>query len=70
MQTFDQSLFHLLQAGLITNEEALRNATNPDEFRMRTAGILSSDDAVKDIERIGNVSTTNKARTEGKEVKV
>jgi len=42
MQTFDQSLFHLYQSGLITLEEALRNASNADEFRMRISGILSS----------------------------
>src|SRR5215216_7537345 len=30
MQTFDQSLFHLVQSGLITMEEALHNATNVD----------------------------------------
>ena len=36
MQTFDQSLFHLLQSGLISMEEALHNASNADEFRMRT----------------------------------
>src|SRR5713101_1596151 len=35
MQTFDQSLFHLFQKGLITLEEAVHNATNPDEFKMR-----------------------------------
>ena len=46
MQTFDQSLFHLFQSGLISMEEALHNATNPDEFRMRTSGILSSDQAI------------------------
>src|SRR5918994_4293650 len=46
MQTFDQSLFHLLQSRLISQEEALHNATNPDEFRMRTAGILSSEQAI------------------------
>ncbi|MEP6819353.1 MAG: type IV pilus twitching motility protein PilT [bacterium] len=46
MQTFDQSLFHLVQAGLITMEEALHNATNVDEFRMRSAGILSSEQAI------------------------
>ena len=46
MQTFDQSLFHLVQAGLITIEEALHNATNVDEFRMRSAGILSSEQAI------------------------
>ena len=43
MQTFDQSLFHLLQSGMISLEEALNNATNPDEFRMRVSGIYSRD---------------------------
>jgi twitching motility protein PilT len=43
MQTFDQSLFHLLQSGLITLEESLHNATNPDEFKMRVSGIYSAD---------------------------
>jgi twitching motility protein PilT len=46
MQTFDQSLFHLFQSGLISMEEALHNATNPDEFRMRVSGILSADQAI------------------------
>jgi twitching motility protein PilT len=46
MQTFDQSLFHLLQSGLITQEEALHNATNPDEFKMRVSGIYSKDDTL------------------------
>jgi twitching motility protein PilT len=41
MQTFDQSLFQLFQTGLITLEEAVHNATNPDEFKMRVSGILS-----------------------------
>src|SRR5437870_3282957 len=46
MQTFDQSLFHLFQSGLISLEEALRNASNADEFRMRVSGILSSEQAM------------------------
>ena len=46
MQTFDQSLFHLLQADLISQEEALHNATNPDEFKMRVSGIYSKDDTL------------------------
>jgi twitching motility protein PilT len=46
MQTFDQSLFHLFQSGLITLEEALRNASNADEFRMRVAGIMSAEQAL------------------------
>jgi twitching motility protein PilT len=46
MQTFDQSLFHLLQSRLITQEEALHNATNADEFKMRVSGIYSKDDTL------------------------
>ncbi|HEX5884039.1 MAG TPA: hypothetical protein VFY67_05795, partial [Pyrinomonadaceae bacterium] len=46
MQTFDQSLFHLLQSRLITVEEALHNASNPDEFKMRVSGIYSADDTL------------------------
>ncbi len=58
MQTFDQSLFHLHQSGLITMEEALRGASNPDEFRLRMAGIHSAaDQAKEEMERIGNVSS-------------
>ena len=45
MQTFDQSLFRLLQAGLISLEEAMNNASNPDEFKMRVQGIYSRDTA-------------------------
>ncbi len=46
VQTFDQSLFQLFQSGLISIEEALHNASNADEFRMRCAGILSSEQAI------------------------
>ncbi|MEP0774461.1 MAG: type IV pilus twitching motility protein PilT [Acidobacteriota bacterium] len=44
MQTFDQSLFMLYKAGMITLEEALRSATNPDELRLRVQGIRSTAD--------------------------
>ncbi len=47
MQTFDQSLFNLFQSGLISLNEALRNASNADEFRMRVSGILSSEQAME-----------------------
>src|SRR6476620_10245858 len=43
IHTFDQSLFRLLQSGLISVEEAMNNASNPDEFRMRVSGIYSRD---------------------------
>jgi twitching motility protein PilT len=49
MQTFDQSLFHLLQSGLISTEEALHNATNPDEFKLRVQGIYSKDDTLTNM---------------------
>ena len=49
MQTFDQSLFHLLQSRHITLEEALHNATNPDEFKMRVSGIFSSDHSITNL---------------------
>jgi twitching motility protein PilT len=60
MQTFDQSLFNLFQSGLITLEEALRGASNPDEFRLRVSGIRSaSDQAREDMERVTTLSNTS-----------
>ncbi len=47
MQTFDQSLYDLYTQGLITLEEALVNSTNPDEFKLRIAGISSTADAAR-----------------------
>lgn len=44
MQTFDQSLYLLYKNGLITLEEALRRATNPDEFKLKIQGIQSTSD--------------------------
>jgi len=45
MQTFDQSLMSLLKSGLITYEEALRQATNPDDFALRVSGISGTSDS-------------------------
>jgi twitching motility protein PilT len=45
MQTFDQSIFQLYKKELITLEEALRRATNPDEFRLKIQGIESTAEA-------------------------
>lgn len=60
MQTFDQSLFYLYQSGLINLEEALRGSTNPDEFRLRLAGIQNTTTIAKEeMERqsgVGQVS--------------
>src|SRR5512133_2275306 len=45
MQTFDQSLMALLKAGLITYEEALRQATNADDFALRVSGVSGTSDS-------------------------
>ena len=44
MQTFDQSLWDLFQAGLISYETALENASNADDFKLRMQGISSTAD--------------------------
>jgi twitching motility protein PilT len=41
MQSFDQSFFRLCKDGIVTVEEAERNVTNVEEFRMRMRGITS-----------------------------
>ena len=48
MQTFDQSIFGLLQNGLVTYEEALRWASKVDEFKMRVQGISGTGDEARD----------------------
>lgn len=45
MQTFDQSLMGLFRKGMITYEEALRNATNPDDFALKVSGISATSEA-------------------------
>jgi twitching motility protein PilT len=45
MQTFDQSLYFLLQQGLITVEEALKRATNVGEFKLKLEGVASTGDS-------------------------
>ncbi len=39
MQTFDQSLYQLYKNGLITLDEAMRRASNPDEFKLKIQGV-------------------------------
>jgi twitching motility protein PilT len=48
MQTFDQSLYDLHTHGLITLDAALANSSNPDEFKLRLAGIRSAADGARD----------------------
>jgi twitching motility protein PilT len=44
MQTFDQSLMHLVKQDLVTYDEALRHVSNPDDFALRFRGIASTSD--------------------------
>ena len=48
MQTFDQSLYFLYKQGLITLEEAMRRASNPDEFKLKIQGIQSTSDIARE----------------------
>ena len=48
MQTFDQSIFSLYQRGLVDYGEALRWASNPDEFKLKVQGISSTSDVARD----------------------
>src|SRR5436190_4359852 len=48
MQTFDQSIFYLFQQKLISYEEALRWASNVDEFKLKVQGISTTADMSRD----------------------
>jgi twitching motility protein PilT len=48
MQTFDQSIFGLYANGWITLDEALRSASNVDEFKLKVQGISTTVDAARD----------------------
>jgi twitching motility protein PilT len=48
MQTFDQSIFGLYQQGFVSLEEALRWASNVDEFKLKVQGISTTGDASRD----------------------
>jgi twitching motility protein PilT len=48
MQTFDQSIFWLYERKLVTQDEALRWASNQDEFKLRLQGISTTADMARD----------------------
>jgi twitching motility protein PilT len=57
MQTFDQSIFSLYQQGLVTLDEALRWASNVDEFKLRVQGISTTAEMARDEMAQRNVGT-------------
>jgi twitching motility protein PilT len=48
MQTFDQSIFGLYQQQLVTYDEALRWASNVDEFKLKVQGISTTSEEARD----------------------
>ncbi len=50
MQTFDLSLLDLYKKGLITYDEALMTASNPDDFALKVRGIQSTSDIAAEEE--------------------
>ncbi len=52
MQTFDQALMDLVKREIITYQEALRQSSNPDDFKLKFSGIDSTSDSTwSDFER-------------------
>jgi twitching motility protein PilT len=48
MQSFDQSIYSLYSQGLITYDEALRWASNVDEFKLKVQGVSMTSDLARD----------------------
>ena len=48
MQTFDQSIFSLFEQGHVELEEALRWASNVDDFKLKVQGISTTGEMAKD----------------------
>jgi twitching motility protein PilT len=48
MQTFDQSIFGLYQQGFVSLEEALRWASNIDEFKLKVQGIATTSEMTRE----------------------
>ena len=66
MQTFDQSLFFLYEKRFISYEEALKWASNPDEFKLKKIGIQSTKDmSQQEIEkRMSDIGQTEGPESE------
>jgi twitching motility protein PilT len=59
MQTFDQSIFGLYEKGYVSYEEALRWATNIDEFKLKVQGIQTTADTAREkMARETNMANT------------
>jgi twitching motility protein PilT len=60
MQTFDQAIFSLFEQQLVTYDEALRWASNKDEFKLKVQGISTTADETRD-QMARSLNTGNRA---------
>ena len=66
MQTFDQSIFALYQQGFVTLDEALRWASNVDDFKLKVQGIATTAELSRDeMARSGGISQSDIIRFGG-----
>jgi twitching motility protein PilT len=67
MQTFDQSLYFLYSKGMISYDEALKWASNPDEFKLKKIGVQSTKEmSMEEMEkRISDISGVEEGEGEG-----
>ncbi|WP_020677076.1 type IV pilus twitching motility protein PilT [Geopsychrobacter electrodiphilus] len=74
MQTFDQSLMQLVKENIITFDEALRQSSNPDDFKLKFSGISSSSDAswqdFEDAQQVIGKQEAAEAREQDGELKI
>ncbi len=50
MQTFNQSLLALYKQEIISYEEALRNSSNPEEFKLNAKGMFTGTDSISQFQ--------------------
>jgi twitching motility protein PilT len=63
MQTFDQSIFSLFERGLVSYDEALRWASNVDEFNLKVQGIATTNEIAREqMARAGFAGTASANR--------
>lgn len=69
MQTFDQALMDLVKRNVISYDEAIRQSSNPDDFKLKFSGIDStSDSSWSDFERGKNQEDTDARASEAEEL--
>jgi twitching motility protein PilT len=65
MQSFDQSLMKLLREGHVTEDEALKHCTNPNEFQLHLKGISATSDRTWTSVEQGNMPGATKPSSYG-----